>query len=1446
MLISQYNIITKGKGCSNTSHGNCDKYQVWKKLHPDEYQRIKSWCDDNPRSVYVNFLTPINIQGKNIKGAIKSCDPPCLGIASASGPHPYTCTSCQSQMRDIESHLRKRQDRRYTSGERIGRVGFRHSYATKFETRSALQKSSKQPSHVSCVESEPSTGAWEHLLMSSCLKNDHKQLVKDLVKLFEKDIDSEKPVQYTVLKNLVGQLNRGRNHHFTDDMKRVSKMYRHKLGRTNYELFKQLFGLCSNTTCDNMASGPKLSPGFNWDVFDKAADVYSGQLVVDCSDDARTTRCVQPHKGKDGEIHLLGEQWSADCNKWGDKTPIPRSSVKDNDESQPLDDYSLLDDYVKRLIESESLSKSTSIHNFSSLTSIQSPNLIFCMWPVPTKGMTGKHLLNIWQQIRRICYFTSDGGSKRDCPIRLMGHSTDAAGFSLNAAVLLMSPTKEHVDKGIIFLRLDVPGERFVAPYFWDLCPSIAYLDWDHAQRCLLRCLKYPARELTMFKCRDGSKIATIHHLKQLKSELRKHGIQVNLNEDDLVLLGFHDQQVDAAYRVFTLDMVNLLCQYVPGSDATCLYISAVYHLVQPFRTMNVGSPSDVQKSVSTGILILRLWRKYLELKRLRLDSRPGAKNDTSKCGHFITYGAHMSAEILFAAATLHNLALHRHQQETGLNYASPHLSGTRTTERIISELQGKTTEIQSLDQQPTFVDMLHRADAVQFNQNVTKSIGTKPGIAAVASSNRKKTIYDFNCQENTVVNSKYPEDYADFQSQQKAAHYAGVKAAQRLVEKFVPEMKPVLMDSGVWDVPYEYSTPNGCMFIDRHPLPDDYNKLDVSINYAETVENVMSNDDDDDGGEDDIESGNVNPKAQDTAIRDAQDDTASGSSEKDMSDSESDDSNAGNPENSAKKAWYLSRKVGDEITHIHVSKALKLIIGKREYVSRERSRRHYATKNLPDHQAVNEDHDIHLSEYYAVKMQDSYNIGKLLVIRKKDGNFVSSTKSGDNDCTLRFALLKKEGDHFIITNLVSQWRSTLAVIGHVDVSHEDCRDGNVFFSATSINKINKVMTEKKSKVKRTNDEKLDADQFEVESIIDSRINPTSQATEYKVRFKGYGPEGDTWLPSSAFNSKMDFQSISARGRKRKHTIQKDESVDPFALNFIEDQPSIAKSKTQDMSTRSRQCKIDTPSATSPLESSEDLSAVAKSKKQDSARNATKRHKGGLTTASLRASPTKPRYIPKLELKKLNVNPLTLPATISVPRIRPAPSIIDPNDTTPIQPMRPSSSVGVSSTQPATVNPEDASVQPIESKDVAKWGGKSSTTHLVNTCPLDNILSILSIEYNRDAFFKNFIDDNSPSDTSVHAMREILIMCQNKQWTTGRVKWLTTFGGMTWSPFMDSFGSERERGIFALMKTKLANLDGLESRRCSNKQCPGQEVHTRIQCFKLRKNDRLVLVKIAL
>lgn len=109
------------------------------------------------------------------------------------------------------------------------------------------------------------------------------------------------------------------------------------------------------------------------------------------------------------------------------------------------------------------------------------------MWPTPNSGYGGYQLLKIWRKV--IQHWAANN-------VNLVGHSVDSAGFSLSASVQLMTPTEFAVAEGINYLGLDVPDEKFVAPYFWKL-PSIAYGDYDHLRRTFLRVLKYSTRNLT-------------------------------------------------------------------------------------------------------------------------------------------------------------------------------------------------------------------------------------------------------------------------------------------------------------------------------------------------------------------------------------------------------------------------------------------------------------------------------------------------------------------------------------------------------------------------------------------------------------------------------------------------------------------------------------------------------------------------------------------------------------------------------------------------------------------------------------------------------------------------------------------------------------------------------------------------------------------------------------
>ena len=139
---------------------------------------------------------------------------------------------------------------------------------------------------------------------------------------------------------------------------------------------------------------------------------------------------------------------------------------------------------------------------------------------------------------------------------------------------------------------------------------------------------------------------------------------------------------------------MDQLDAHVPGSNGTNLYVRAIYHLIQPFRVPDFGPSEDVQKSGSCTITIYRMWKKVLELKKLILHSKPGAKHNPTKRGKSITYSCYRTAEILFSAATIHQLAMFPHFKEPGSIWASPYNSGTKVTERIIGEMQGKMTEL--------------------------------------------------------------------------------------------------------------------------------------------------------------------------------------------------------------------------------------------------------------------------------------------------------------------------------------------------------------------------------------------------------------------------------------------------------------------------------------------------------------------------------------------------------------------------------------------------------------------------------------------------------------------------------------------------------------------------------------------------------------------------------
>ena len=720
-------------------------------------------------------------------------------------------------------------------------------------------------------------------------------------------------------------------------------------------------------------------------------------------------------------------------------------------------------------------------------------------------------------------------------PIHLLGYSTDSAGFSLSAAVHLMTPRAEETSNGLYYLGLGVDDEKFLAPYYWFL-PAICYLDYDHEQRLFLKNLKYETRQLTFWR-EDGavSRMAAVQHLKDLRQRCKERGLDSGLKATDLILIYFCDQNSDACERLFTERVADLLDTYIPGSQGTSLYIRTVFHWLEPFRKPKFGSPSDVQQSVSCGITILRLWRKVAELQKLRLHSKPGAKKTPENRGHFVTRGCYLTAEILFAAATLHQLAMFIHFPNEAGAWASPYNSGTKTTERIISELQGKTTELQSLDSQPTFGDMLDRSTKVQFNVNAKRRIAAA-GIEVKSSSKRKQRAFAFKRYERPIQSADYREvtSYTDFREMQKEAHRKGVKDGEDLFEKYIPwACVDLLKKNSSWDMPYKFTHPSDLQLFDGE-LPENYNKLDLDVNVGSLVEEIaigLSKDEDED------------------ECREMSNDPES-SLEPEQVDFEQE------PEVNLKgNKWIVSKMENGKLSYIHISQAIKILLP-REYIARCRQKRHWASKFLPGKEPLNPEHDIFLFGNVALKrVKEGVNCYLIVRVERveaiKDGAEVLSFKLQDNPpVRLRCALynrVKREDEYseYQVGEdiLLTPWRSACGILGPVELIPIAERSGSYLLHDKSKKWLKELgyvpfgeeiyQQEDATKIS-FNDHELEEGFYELEEVLGRRLRK-DMTYEFQVRFKGYGPEDDMWLPASSFNRAVSFQTTSRFGRKRLH-----------------------------------------------------------------------------------------------------------------------------------------------------------------------------------------------------------------------------------------------------------------------------------------------------------------------
>lgn len=376
-------IRQNGIKCIKKGHSSCRNYSKWKTLHPQEFQCIKEKCENCPKSVYIPNPAIVLLDGQKVEveGGIKSLDPRCF-----AGEHLFTCKNCHKQLHDLKNVMRKRTKATYEVGSnktRVGLKGFRNEYAKHGEELEALKQSQSAKK-----ESEEKSNAlikelnkpqkWTDLLLQSCLNGDEAKLVEDLVKLLQTGVSviqtGVSVIQITVIRNLVSKLKSKNNTKYVEIIKDLSAMHKNRLSLKYYALLADIFGLPSGTTVSQRAKCISMNPGINMDAIERAITEYEGVPVIECSDEARALRFLEPRLDRSGTLELIGTSWNPDVSTWDNQVlKLPRVDREKGD----VDDFSALKRLVDDLIESDSLAKDVFLHNFTALCSTEKPDIAY-------------------------------------------------------------------------------------------------------------------------------------------------------------------------------------------------------------------------------------------------------------------------------------------------------------------------------------------------------------------------------------------------------------------------------------------------------------------------------------------------------------------------------------------------------------------------------------------------------------------------------------------------------------------------------------------------------------------------------------------------------------------------------------------------------------------------------------------------------------------------------------------------------------------------------------------------------------------------------------------------------------------------------------------------------------------------------------------------------------
>ena len=394
-----------------------------------------------------------------------------------------------------------------------------------------------------------------------------------------------------------------------------------KFGRQSYMTFAGLDCLCFSHVDtvrghirDDRSSGQLMSKyqlGINDHIIQKVAPRrLKNNWAAACGDGTRGKRALK-RLGTD----LVGAQFHPDVARWDEsKYKVPRTKAA-------------LVEIISIIRRLNLLSAELHTEQLRNVTERNSePSLTVAIIPEAGKGNTGFSTLLYWLQL---------AAAVRKAFVQLKTFVTDNCSTGLSGGQLLMTATEEMLQLGCSYLGLPCDDSPFFDVYCQPASVWVGYgyackwvplpLSWESDNSHLIRLGRNLLNNLSfcVFFCIQqgslrGAKVASFDKLREMAQNRLAPGMGL---KEIVTISTYAEFKNDAAYRLCSMDVIDLLKTHHPEDAATILALESLHFNAEAHRNPNFSNPVLMVEYVWRAAAVWEMQENYI--KKVAKVARP-------------------------------------------------------------------------------------------------------------------------------------------------------------------------------------------------------------------------------------------------------------------------------------------------------------------------------------------------------------------------------------------------------------------------------------------------------------------------------------------------------------------------------------------------------------------------------------------------------------------------------------------------------------------------------------------------------------------------------------------------------------------------------------------------------------------------------------------------------